>query len=111
MVKHLVFWRLKDHAAGTTKAVNLRRMKNEIESLFGLVPGLTHIEVGFGIEEADQAWDVALYSEFDSADALLEYRAHPEHLRVAEFIAEVTSERAVVDYEVPDDFERGGVEV
>jgi hypothetical protein len=107
MVKHVVLWRLADHAAGNTKAVNLRLMKNEIEGLMGVVPGLMHIEVGFDFNGSEQAWDIALYSELESPEALAAYQAHPEHVRVAGFVAEVTVERAVVDYEVPDGSERG----
>ena len=111
MVKHLVFWRMKDEAAGATKVVNVRRMKNEIEGLLGLIPGLIHIEVGIDFDGSAQAWDVGLYAELETPEALARYQTHPEHLRVAEFVREVTLERALVDYEVPDGVERGGVRV
>jgi hypothetical protein len=43
---------------------------------------------------------VALYSEFDNEKDLEIYQKHPEHLKVAEFIAKVRERRAVVDYHV-----------
>ncbi len=99
MIKHIVLWRLKDEALGRTKAENAELMRGELEGLAGLVPGLLGIEVGVA-ERAIAGWDAALYSEFESQAALDAYQVHPEHQAVAEFIGEVTLDRAAVDYEV-----------
>lgn len=100
MIKHIVFWRLKDEALGATKAENAQRIKREAEALVGLVPGVMQLEVGLDIEGSDAAWDVALYSEFDSREDLDAYQKHPAHVAVAKLIGEMRSDRAVVDYEV-----------
>ena len=52
-------------------------------------------------EPSSAAYDLALYSVFESPEALAAYQQHPEHAAVADFIAKVRSERVVVDYEVP----------
>lgn len=100
MVKHLVFWRLKEHALGASKAENALRLKREAEALADVVPGVLCIEMGIDIEGSSAAWDMALYSEFESREALEAYQAHPEHLKVRDLVVEATFERAVVDYEV-----------
>jgi hypothetical protein len=99
MVKHIVMWRLKDRAEGSDRAANARRIKAELEALRGRIPGLLALEVGLDIERSAAAFDVVLYSEFESLEALSGYQAHPEHAKVADFIGRVRSERVLVDYE------------
>ncbi|MHB1323960.1 MAG: Dabb family protein [Coriobacteriia bacterium] len=99
MIKHIVAWRFKDEALGSTKAENLLRAKEALESLRGIVPGLLHLEAGIDVRAASDPWDIALYSEFDSRDSLNAYQTHPEHVKVAGLIAEMREARAAVDYE------------
>lgn len=101
MVKHIVLWRLKDFAEGADKASNAGKIKVELEALRGRIPGLTEIEVGVNFDPSGAAYDLALYSVFESKEALQAYQSHPEHVRVAEFIGRVRSERVVADYETP----------
>lgn len=101
MVKHIVLWRLKDFAEGADKAANAGKIKVALEGLQGRIPGLVSIEVGVDFERSAAAFDVALYSVFESREALAAYQVHPEHKKVADFILRVRSERAVVDYEAP----------
>jgi hypothetical protein len=101
MVKHIVLWRLKDFAEGADKASNAGHIKVGLEGLRGRIPGLVAIEVGVNFEPSPAAFDVALYSVFESREALAAYQAHPEHAKVADFILRVRSERVVADYEVP----------
>jgi quinol monooxygenase YgiN len=98
MVKHIVFWRLKENAEGGTRAENAARMKRDLEALRGRIPGLLELEVGLDVERSPAAYDVALYSTFVDQAALDAYQKHPEHQAVAAFIGKVRSDRAVVDY-------------
>ena len=99
MIKHIVLWRLADKGQGATKDENAQRMKVAIESLAETVPFVREIEVGIDIEGSDAAWDVVLYSAFDSVEDLAAYQAHPEHLKVRDLVSSLTVERAVIDYE------------
>jgi hypothetical protein len=100
MVKHIVFWKLKATAQPATRDENARKMKSVLEAIRGKVPGMRHLEVGLNFETSDAAWDVALYSEFDTRAALAVYQDHPTHLAAKDFIKTVRDTRAVVDYEV-----------
>jgi hypothetical protein len=99
MVKHIVFWRLKDSANGMTKAENARAIKEKLEALQGKIPGLLRIEVGIDFLHSPESSDVVLYSEFVDRAALDVYAAHPEHKAVMPFIGAAREERRVVDYE------------
>ncbi len=100
VIKHIVLWKLKDQAAGAGKAENAERICRDVAALAGCVPGLLSIEAGINLDAPEGAWDVALYSEFESREALAAYQVHPEHEALKALVAEVREDRAVVDYEV-----------
>ncbi|HAN44635.1 MAG TPA: stress responsive protein [Ruminococcaceae bacterium] len=97
MIKHIVFWNLKDEAEGGTKLENGRIIKQRLEALVGVVDGLLKAEVGFNYNP--HGYDLCLYSEFATKEAQEAYQEHPEHLKVREFVRKVITERAVVDFE------------
>ncbi|MDY0087490.1 MAG: Dabb family protein [Coriobacteriia bacterium] len=100
MVKHIVFWKLEEHAQGRSAADNAVLVKERLESLRGEIPGLLHLEVGIDISRTDASADIALYSEFEDMAALDVYQVHPAHQAVVGFVGEVRTSRLVVDYEV-----------
>ncbi len=100
MVKHIVFWKLKDEANGMSKAENAAAIKQKIEALNGKIEGCIKLEIGFDFLHSAESADVVLYSEFESKEALDFYANHPLHKAVMPFIAEARSERRVIDYTV-----------
>ena len=97
MIKHIVFWKIKPEL--DFEGV-YEEMKIRVEDMNGKIPGLIKVELGKDFNKSGVAYDVALYSELKSREALAEYQEHPVHQLVREFIAAVTSDRAVVDYEI-----------
>lgn len=100
MIKHIVTWKLKEHANGQDKAANAKQIQDKLHQLRGKIPGLLKIEVGIDFSKTDASFDVLLYSEFESREALAGYQAHPDHKAVIPFINDVRLERVLVDYEV-----------
>ena len=100
MVKHIVFWKLKDEANGMSKAENAAAIKQKLEDLNGKIEGCIKLEVGFDFLHSAESADVVLYSEFKNKEALDLYANHPLHKAVMPFIAEARSERRVIDYTV-----------
>ncbi len=98
MVKHIVFWKLKEEANGMSKAENAAAIKQKLEDLNGKIEGCIKLEVGFDFLHSAESVDVVLYSEFESKEALAFYANHPLHKAIMPFIAEARSERRVVDY-------------
>ncbi len=99
MIKHIVMWRLKEEAAGQTKADNARAIKTRLEALPQAIPEIRSLEVGLNTKDSERAMDVVLYSEFDSPEALAVYSRHPTHQEVVAFVREIAAESRVVDYE------------
>jgi quinol monooxygenase YgiN len=98
MVKHIVFWKLKDEANGMSKLENASAIKQKLEDLNGKIEGCIKLEVGCDFLHSAESADLVLYSEFENKEALDFYANHPLHKAVMSFIAEARSERRVVDY-------------
>jgi stress responsive alpha/beta barrel protein len=101
MIVHIVFWRLHERSAnGKTKHENASEMKRRFEALVGVIPGLLRCTIGIDVAHTPDSADVALYSEFESRDALDGYQPHPAHQEIVAFLKDVRTERRVVDYEL-----------
>ncbi len=100
MVKHIVMWKLKDHAHGNSKAENAKLMKEKLESLNGKIPGMLKLEVGIDFSVTKESFDVVLYSEFESQNDLNNYQNQPGHKAIMPFVEEARAERRMVDYEI-----------
>lgn len=93
MVKHIVVYTLKE---GVDKQEAVDKISSLLEPLVGRIPGLQWLEV-CAATRGDA--DYALYSEFDSMEALEGYQAHPEHLAAKEQFHHLIATRTCVDYE------------
>ena len=94
MVKHIVLYTLKE---GTDKEKAVEIIKNVLEPLPGKIPGLTHLEIRAAYQGG---MDYALYSEFESKEALANYAQHPAHLAAKEHFWHFLDTRVAADYEV-----------
>jgi stress responsive alpha/beta barrel protein len=100
MVRHIVLWRVKGETPEQRRA-GAEQIKSRLEALNGRIPGLRLLEVGLDFSRTPDSSDLALYSEFDDADALAAYQRHPEHVAVATFVQGLRVERRMVDYDAP----------
>ena len=96
MIVHIVMFKFKDE----DKASNIVKVKDALTELVSKIDELKSIEVGVNFAEEARAFDLSLYSTFESKDDLKAYAVHPEHIKVVELIKSVTKESKVVDYEI-----------
>ncbi len=82
MVKHVILWKLKEELNASEKASVKAGIKNGLEGLKGVVPGLLEIHV-FTEGLASSNADVMLDSSFTDEAALKGYAIHPAHVEVA----------------------------
>lgn len=94
MIVHIVMFRFKEE----NRDANIKEAVKRLNALEKLIPSLNSMEVGVDFSRSERAFDLSLYSKFDTKEALGEYAIHPEHLKVVEFIKSVTLESKVVDY-------------
>ena len=94
MVKHIVVYTLKE---GVDKPAAIEIVRSALEPLVGVIPGLLHMEIR-ATYQGDM--DYALYSEFESREALANYRNHPAHLEAKNHFHHFLNTRVAADFEV-----------
>ena len=93
MVKHIVVYKLKE---GVNKEEAVKIIASVLEPLVGKIPGLLHLE----IRQAFQGMDYALYSEFESKEALFAYAENPLHIEAKGHFSHFIDTRVAADYEL-----------
>ena len=100
MVKHIILWQLKDELEGARKDEVKKGIKEGLEGLHGVIPGLLDIKVYTDGLPSSNA-DVMLDSSFENEEALKAYAIHPAHVKVAdENVRPFTQTRSCLDFEV-----------
>ena len=94
MIVHIVMFKFKEE----NKDTNIQEVTKKLNALVELIPTLKTMEVGVDFSQTERAFDMSIYSTFDSKEDLKAYAVHNEHLKVVELIKSVTSESKVVDY-------------
>lgn len=95
MVKHIVFFKLKD-----PNPENIIQAKDRLMSMQGKIDILKHIEVGIDFMRSERSFDLALITHFDNREDLETYATHPEHLPILAYMKEIVAQSVAVDYEI-----------
>lgn len=93
MVKHIVLYTFKE---GVDKSRAVSIIKEQLEPLVGVIPGLMHMEIRAAYQGG---MDYALYSEFESREALKNYVSHPAHEAAKAHFWEFLDTRVCADYD------------
>lgn len=99
MLKHVILWKLKEDLSETQKKEVAKGIKENLEALVGVVPGLVSLKI---ITEAlsSSTADVMLDSTLENAEALKGYQTHPAHVNAADtYVRPYTEVRMCMDYE------------
>ncbi len=94
MIVHIVMFKFFDE----NKEQNTKRIKQMLEDLVHEVSGLKLMEVGINFNEDNRAYDMSLYSVFDTKDDLKLYANCPAHLEVLKLLKKTVEKTIVVDY-------------
>ncbi len=97
MVKHIVFFKLKDNFED--KKTIAKIVIDTLLPLKDKIPEIRFYELGMNFANKQTAFDIALISHFDSREDLDKYRNHPEHIKAVNEIRKFLAQTASVDYE------------
>lgn len=95
MIKHIVFFKLKDKSPE-----NVAKTVEVLRGMEGKIPQLLSIEVGADVVRSERSFDLALVTEVASLADLKAYQEHPAHQEVIVHINEVKELSVAVDYEM-----------
>jgi heme-degrading monooxygenase HmoA len=93
MIKHIEMWKVSDDKK--------EEMKQQLDTL-KTIPKILHIEVGTKITHLNHLtdpYDIALYSEFGSVEALQEFQKHTKYKEVEKSVERLGHDRKVLDYQ------------
>jgi hypothetical protein len=94
MIRHVVLCKFRTSASE-------EKRENAVNALNALGQSISEIRewsMGKQALPSRTAYDLAIVSGFENAEALERYRNHPDHMRVKNLLTEI-AELAVVDYE------------
>ena len=94
MIVHIVMFKFKDE----NKTKNIEIVEKKLNELVEKIDVLKSMEVGVDFNGSSRAFDLSLYSTFNTKEDLKTYATHEEHLKVVALIKEFTKESKVVDY-------------
>ena len=98
MIKHIVLWSFRPQAEGHSKQENIELARKKLLGLKDSIKEVRALEIGVNINTGQDAFDLALYSEFEKEKDLDAYQKHPEHLKAVDFLRKVRDRRVVADY-------------
>ena len=100
MVKHVILWTLKDELSESEKEEVKKGIKEGLEGLKGVIPGLRDIVVNTDSLPSSNA-DLMLDSTFDDEESLKAYVINPAHVAVADGkVRPYTKTRSCLDYKI-----------
>jgi hypothetical protein len=100
MIKHVVMFKLSEHAENSTKSENAQKIKSMLDDLPGKIKEIRGYEIGINLKESERSMDLIVIGLFDDLKALDQYSQNLEHLKVVEYILPRISDTMVVDFEI-----------
>ena len=95
MLRHIVMMKFKQQE---NAGVLSEKVKMMLDNLVPVVDSLKRMEVGINVNTKPSAFDLVLTADFDDEAGLNEYRSHPDHVKILDFMRDVVEKTAVVDY-------------
>ncbi|MEG0177539.1 Dabb family protein [Anaerorhabdus sp.] len=100
MIKHLVFWKIKDTYSPQEKEVIKQNLKTNLEALIHKIPCASKLELIVNPLPSSNM-DMCLNSEFETVELLQSYSNHPLHQDVVKtYILPYVESRSCIDYEM-----------
>ena len=100
MIRHVIMWRFCDELDGMNKDQITTSIEEKLAHLKATIPEIISMSVERDVLRSERSFDMIYITEFESLDTLEGYRVHPEHVKVASFIAKVRIAQAVCDSEI-----------
>lgn len=95
MIKHIVFFKLKEPSAA-----NIEKTVQVLRNMEGKIPVVRSLEAGADVIHSERSYDLALIVEVDNLEDLQAYNVHPVHQEVIQYINTVKDHTLSVDFEV-----------
>ena len=92
MIRHIVMWKFRPGTEAEQAA-----FLEGLRGLQGVIPQLLKSEAAVNVGQGN--YDAVLVSEFESLEALDQYKKDPRHKAVSALCKSIRTDRVAVDYE------------
>jgi hypothetical protein len=100
MIKHIVMWTILPGDTPRSKVERMAELKARLVALNDIISEIVNLEVHFNSPQAaTENFDVLLTAEFKTWADLENYRNHPEHLKVVDYLQNIRHSKAALDFE------------
>lgn len=97
MIRHIVMLNFKDGFTPKENEENALQVKQKLEALAGVVPGIINFTVYIdALSGANK--NLCMYTLFESVEALAAYQIHPAHVAASNFVGTMVCGRACADF-------------
>lgn len=94
-------FKFKPEAEGKTKAENVAITKSMLDALPEKIPLILASQTFVGADDQkEDNYDLILISDFESLETLEQYKIHPDHVAIGNFMRPVRISRTCIDYEI-----------
>ncbi len=94
MLRHIVMMKFNEKGKAENGAEKIKEM---LVGLLETVEPLKKMEVGLSDFE-NNTFGLVLTADFEDEEGLNVYRAHPDHIKILQYMQEVVEQTAAVDY-------------
>lgn len=90
-------WKFVDELDGMNKEEIMDKVTECFVHLKNVIPEIKFMSVERDVLRSERSYDMIYLTEFESLESLEAYRIHPEHVKVAHFIAKIKTAQSVTD--------------
>lgn len=101
MYKHVVMWKFKDGAEGTSAVELATIVKEKWEWAAKFIPEIESVELACNIGDYGAVfYDLCMIATFQDEESFWAYTKYPQHDEVLEFVQKVQESEIIVDYRI-----------
>jgi len=100
MIRHIVFFKLKDFSSEAERNQALDEAMLNFRSLVGEIPQIREYIVEKDIVRGSTSFDFLINSSFDNIEDLKSYQAHPAHQYAVGQNKKWSIQKVVIDYQI-----------
>ena len=101
MIRHIVLFKLDSSYTETVKNGIKTQLRDMLLDLQHKINEIKSINVWFKAKDASaNNYDIMLDTTFDSLETLEQYRVHPAHVKVLEYVNAKKLQRVAIDFDI-----------
>lgn len=99
MIKHIIMFKFTDIKNDFDRSEKVKKMQSSFSPLRSKIEFVKSYEIRVNSKKTNFSYDIVIISKYKSWNDLEAYINHPEHKKAIKACANISKEKAIVDYE------------